>query len=49
MFKNAYGFTFLVVLGSIFLAGPQSVSVDNESASAPVVVHVAHSTGGVLG
>lgn len=51
MFKNAYGFTFLVILGAVFLNGPQAVSGANESASAPVVVnvHVAHSTGGVLG
>jgi hypothetical protein len=49
MFKNTYGFTFLVVLGAVFLTGPQSASVANESASAPAVVHVAQSAGGVLG
>ena len=48
MFKNTYGFTFLVVLGAVFLTGPQSVSVANESASAPVVIHVSHAVGGAL-
>lgn len=47
MFKNTYGFTFLVVLGAVFLTGPQAVSVADYSVSAPVV-HVAQSTGGAL-
>lgn len=47
MFKKTYGFTFLVVLGAVFLTGPQTVSVANESASAPIV-HVSHGAGGAL-
>jgi hypothetical protein len=48
--KKTYGFTFLaVVLGTGFMMGPQTGTIVNESASAPVVIHVAHSMGGVLG
>jgi hypothetical protein len=46
---KTYGFAFLaVVLGAGFLMGPQAETIVNESASAPVVVHVSQAKGGAL-